>query len=173
MSNKAVFRAMEKDVFKYWQPQLYHTIEKEYPSLWNYSDNDTDMGSNFETNKKDFLDLFGCVPRLPSNTPMVTSANSTNNQFNSYVRNSKLKEKLLTIKDAVDVFPDISANSSNSIGSNTELNGILAKIRGCFRCVICLESNFTSVTFCYICRHFSGCYKCYSFRKMPYVSKRF
>ena len=93
------------------------------------------MGSNFETNEKDFLDLFGCVPRLPSNTPMVTSANSTNNRFNSYVRNSELKEKLLTIKDAVGVLPDISANSSNSIGSNTELNGILAKIRGYFRYV--------------------------------------
>ena len=78
---------MEKDVFKSWQPQLYHTIKKDYPLLWNDSDVDTDMRSNFETN--DFLDLFGGVPPLPSNTPMVTGANSTNNRFNSYVSNNE------------------------------------------------------------------------------------
>ena len=80
---------MEKDVFKSWQPQLYHTIKKDYPSLWNNSDDDTDMGSNFETNENDLLDLFGGVSPLPSNTPMVTGANSTNNRFNSYLSNNE------------------------------------------------------------------------------------
>ena len=65
---------MEKGVFKSWQPQLYHTIKKDYSSLQNDSDDDTDVGSNFETNENNFLDFFGSVPPLPSNTPMATTA---------------------------------------------------------------------------------------------------
>ena len=166
---------MEKDVFKSWQPQLYHTIKKDYPSLWNDSHDDTDMGSNFETNENDLLDLFGGVSPLPSNTPMATGVNSTSNRFNSYVSNSELKEILLTIKYAVGVqLPEISANSSNSTGSNTELNDFLAKIRDCFRCVICLESDFTSITFCYICGRFLGCYECViHLEKCPMCRKDF
>ena len=152
---------MEKDVFKSWQTQLYHTIKKDYPSLWNDSDDDTDVGSNFETNENDILDLFGSVPPLPSNTSMATAAKSTNNQFNLYVSNRELKEILLTIKDAVGVqLPEISANSSNSTGRNTELNDFLPKIRDYFQFVICLESNFASVSFFYICGRFLGCCKC-------------
>ena len=143
--------------------------------MWNDSDDDTDMGSNFETNEDNFLDLFGGVPPLLSNTPMTKAANSTNSRFNSYVSNSELKEILLIIKDAVGVqLPEISANSSNSTGSNTELNHLFAKIRDCFRCVICLGSNFTSVTFCYICGCFLGCCECViHLEKCPICRKDF
>ena len=88
--------------------------------MWNNSDDDTDIENNFEINGNDFMDLFGGVPPLPSNIPIATAANSTNNQFNSYVSNNELKEIPLTISHAVGVqLPEISAHSSKSIGSNT------------------------------------------------------
>ena len=69
---------------------------------------------------------------------------------------------------------EISANSSHFTGSNRELNNFLAKIRDCFRCAICLESNFTSVTFCYICGRFLGCYECViRLEKCPMCRKDF
>ena len=83
-----------KAVFKSWQPQFCHAIKKNYPSLWNDSDDDTDVENNFETNGNNFLDLFGCVPPLPLNIPMAAAANSTNSRFNSHFSNSELKEIL-------------------------------------------------------------------------------
>ena len=83
-----------KAVFKSWQPQFCHAIKNNYPSLWNDSDDDTDVENNFETNGNNFLELFGCVPPLPSNIPMAAAANSTNSRFNSHFSNSELKEIL-------------------------------------------------------------------------------
>ena len=103
---------------------------------------------------------------------MATAANSTNNRFNSYVSNNELKEILLTINHAVGVrLPEVSANSSKS---NTKLKDFLPKIRDCFRCVICLESYFTSVSFCYICGRFLECCECViHLEKCPMCRKDF
>lgn len=86
---------------------------------------------------------------------MATAATSTNDRLNLYVSKCELKEILLTIINAVQ-FPEISANSSNFTGGKHELKDFLPKSRDCCECVLYLESDFTTVSFCYICERLQG-----------------
>ena len=143
-NNKTFFRAMEKDAFEKWQPNIYNAI-KQY-----YGDNSSDEEDEI------LSDIFPEVPPLPDFPDFAPTTSG-----NTYVSNQELKDLILTLTNFVTSRATTSNNNTteNTSVALTELPALTEKLSDCFNCVICSEKNFQSLSFCIHCR-FIGCFEC-------------
>ena len=90
------------------------------------------------------------VPPAPSDIPPTTDTGS----HRQFVPSFELKEILTRIENKIDNIP---------VNDNEEkLIELKAKIRECFRCVVCMDDCLDNISVCYNCNRLIGCRDCIS-----------